>query len=139
MDGSKKLTLALGAIALVSTVTAVTLALRPAAPAPGGLTLPAPRPADPDDAVPDEPREPGGVNAIAARAIADGGPRTPTIAPPTGGPRRSVTRFRMSLDASAGAPVWGCVSEAGALAIRNLGAVGTLDGLADPTVAAACA
>ena len=138
MDGSRKLTLALGAVVLVSTVTAVTLAVRPTAQVPGLPVETIGRPSDPGGPVPTEPRPPGGVNAIAARAIADGGPRTPTVPPSAGAPRRSVTRFRVAFDAGAGAPAWGCVAAAGAHATGHLDTGGTLDGLADPAVAAAC-
>ncbi|MES2643966.1 MAG: hypothetical protein V4850_31040 [Myxococcota bacterium] len=135
MDGSRKLTLALGLVAVVSTVTAVTLALRP-----GGSEADArlPAPPAPAELVPTEPHTPGGPNAIAAKALAEGGPRAPTVGSSAGAPRRSVTNFRTAFDASAPGTEWDCVAAAGAHAAGRLDAGGTEDGGADPTVAAAC-
>lgn len=136
MDGSRKLTLALGLVALVSTGTALALALRPGAPEPR-VALP-PAPAD-REVIPDEARAPGGPNAIAEKAVAAGGPRTPVLAPTAGGPRRSVTSFEVAFDAAAPGSAWACVAAAGAHAVGRLDAGGTAEGLVDPTVAAACA
>jgi hypothetical protein len=136
MDGSRKLTLALGLVAVVSTVTAITLALRPDG-SEADARLPAP-PA-PAELVPTEPQTPGGPNAIAAKALAEGGPRAPTVGSSAGAPRLSVTNFRMAFDASAPGTAWDCVAAAGAHATGRLDAGGTGDGVADPTVAAACA
>ncbi|MDP2310903.1 MAG: hypothetical protein Q8P18_33095 [Pseudomonadota bacterium] len=144
MDGSRKLTVVLGIIAVVSTVTAVTLALRPGSPAPGpGVAGPVGGGPDQSGAIPEEPRAPGGPNAIAAKAMANGGPRTPTSAPTAGGPRRSVVSFKVALDASGldavtSGRAWECVAAAGAHAVGLLDAGGTTDGLSDPAVAGAC-
>ena len=131
MDASRKLTVAFGAIALVSTSIAVWLALRPA-PAP-----PAPATAPSADVVPPAPREAGGVNAIAAKALADGGPRTVTAPVPPGAPRRAVGSFRGPLTTPGVA--WGCVGAAGNHALTHLDTGGTFDGMADPVVKGACA
>lgn len=138
MDGSRKLILALGVATVASTAIAVTLALRPVPAGPGAAVLPASRPFGGEvDPVPTDPRAPGGPNAIAARAAAEGGPRTPSVTA-GGGPKRSVTSFRLAYDESAGGPSWACIAAAGADAAAHLDEGGTRDGLAEPTVAGAC-
>ena len=109
-------TLFFAAIALISTSAAVYLALRP--------------PAAPEEEEEYPHARPGETNPIAARVLAEGGPRTPTVNSMTG-PRRGVARFAVSFDGSA-AP---CITAAAASAIAHLGAPDAVD----PAIAAACA
>ena len=89
-------TLVTGAIALFSTSALVYVLLKPPAPPPlNPLKYPVAKDAD-------EPpytlAQPGALNPIAAKVLAEGGPRTPTVGEASNGPRRGVARFRLALD-----------------------------------------
>ena len=89
---------------------AVALAVVLARPAP---SAPTPAAVAPAPYVPTPPARPGDVNPIAAKVLAEGGPRTPAAsAGGTGGLARGVGRFAFAYDAAAPATAWTCLEPA---------------------------
>jgi hypothetical protein len=109
-------TLIMGAIALFSSSALLYVLLRP--------------PEKPEEEAPYVLAKPGQTNPIAAKVLAEGGPRTPTISASPLAPRRGVSRIALSFDSDV-AP---CLSEAILSASKNLG----LPETQDPAILAAC-
>lgn len=87
-------TLVTGAIALVSTSALIVVLLKQQATPP---INPLKYPVAKEEAPPYTPAQPGALNPIAAKVLAEGGPRTPTVTT-VGGLRRGVVRFRLAMD-----------------------------------------
>ncbi len=89
-------TLITGALALFSTSALVYVLLKPPTPPPvNPLKSPV---AKDEDAPPYTLAQPGALNPIAAKVLAEGGPRTPSTTASAGGLRRGVVRFRLAMD-----------------------------------------
>ena len=102
----------MGAIALFSTSALVDVLFKTPAPLP---VNPMKSPVVKDEEVPPYTlAQPGALNPIAAKVLAEGGPRTPTTSATTGGMRRGVVRFRLAMDGTEN--LGACLSEAWAKA-----------------------
>lgn len=88
-------TLVTGAIALFSTSALIYVLLYPTAPPINPLHDPVA-----EEVVPITPAQPGQLNPIAAKVLAEGGPRTPNTTTSSSGPRRGSSRFRLAMDQS---------------------------------------
>ncbi len=99
-------TLVTGAIALVSTSALIVVLLKQQATPP---INPLKYPVAKEEAPPYTPAQPGALNPIAAKVLAEGGPRTPTVTTARD-LRRGVVRFLLAMDGTEN--VGACVQQA---------------------------